>query len=92
MARKPIWLQGWAVDHSVNSVFDQQDPPPSPARHGKYFTPLNAARGPRAAHPVAALGRPISVSFLFFSFWFFFFSFFCFLFLFSLFLLFDIQT
>jgi hypothetical protein len=26
---------------------------------GKSFTPLNAARGPRAAHPVAALGRPI---------------------------------
>jgi hypothetical protein len=25
---------------------------------GKSFTPLNAARGPRAAHPVAALGRP----------------------------------
>jgi uncharacterized membrane protein YgcG len=37
----------------------QEDP-----KRGKSFTPLNAARGPRAAHPVAALGRPIFCVFL----------------------------
>jgi hypothetical protein len=40
---------------------------------GKSFTPLNAARGPRAAHPVAALGRPIFCVFWPFSFVFHFF-------------------
>jgi hypothetical protein len=53
---------------------------------GKSFTPLNAGREARAAHPVAALGRPIFA--LRFCFSFVFVSFFCFL----SFLLFIIQT
>jgi hypothetical protein len=46
---------------------------------GKPYTPLNAAQGTRAAHPIAALGRPIFrlfglfCSFSFFCFYFFFF-------------------
>jgi hypothetical protein len=50
---------------------------------GKSFTALNVARGARAAHPVAALGRPIFA--LCFRFCFFRFSFFRFFFLFSFF-------
>jgi hypothetical protein len=56
----------------------------SVARFGKSFTPLNAARGPRAAHPVAALGRPIFYVFRPFLFLFFLLLCFCFLLLFIL--------
>jgi hypothetical protein len=53
---------------------------------GKSFTPLNAARGARAAHPFVALGRPIFA--LCFRFCFFCLTFFRFFFLFSVFFLF----
>jgi hypothetical protein len=35
--------------------------PPAAVKMGESYTPLNAAQDSCAAHPVAALGRPISV-------------------------------
>jgi hypothetical protein len=87
---------GWPIGSSLPGVHSPSDAwslkkelLSGGAAYGKSFTPLNAVRGPRAAHPVAALGRPIFACFLCFCFSFFLFL--LFLFFFS-FLLFIIQT
>jgi lipopolysaccharide export LptBFGC system permease protein LptF len=67
----PVHWPGSSMDGRADLQFSGEQP-------GKSFTPLNAARGARAAHPVAALGLPIFA--LCFCFYFFRFSFFRFFF------------
>jgi hypothetical protein len=69
----PGWPMRGASPGALSSL-------PLAGEDDKSFTPLNAAWGPRAAHPVVALGRPIFA--LCFRLCFFCFSFFRFFFLF----------